>query len=129
MNTEYLTSRRKLRMNGGDSVVGIIMSVITLAVCIFSIAGTWKIYVKAGEHGWACIVPFYGNYVFFRIVTGNGWLFLLQFIPIFGTIFGLIANFKLGKLFGKSTGFCIGLTFLAPIFRAILGFGNSEFEW
>ena len=110
-----------------DNVGLIIASVLMLALCLLIIASVWKIFVKAGEHGWACLVPFYGNYVMFRIVFGNGWLFLLQFIPLVGMIMALVANFRLGKVFGKSTGFCIGLIFLAPIFMLLLGFSDSEY--
>lgn len=114
-------------MGGGDSVVSIIVSILMIAFCVLSIAGTWRVFAKAGEHGWACLVPFYGNYVLYRIVFDNGWLFLLMFVPLVGMIMALVANFRLGKVFGKSTGFCIGLIFLAPIFMLLLGFSDSEY--
>jgi hypothetical protein len=34
---------------------------------------------------------------------------------------------RLAKCFGKGTGFGIGLVFLAPIFKLILGFGGSKY--
>ena len=36
-------------------------------------------------------------------------------------------NLRLAKAFGKGTGFGVGLTFLAPIFFLMLGFGKAEF--
>ena len=53
-----------------------------LAVAVFSIVIMWRIFEKAGEHGWAAIIPFYQNYVLFKITWGQGWLFLLLFLPI-----------------------------------------------
>ena len=34
-----------------------------LAVAVFSIVIMWRIFEKAGEHGWAAIIPFYQNYI------------------------------------------------------------------
>ncbi len=55
--------------------------VIGLAVAVLVIIATWKIYEKAGEPGWASLVPFYRDYVFFKISWGNGWYFLLNTVP------------------------------------------------
>ena len=50
---------------------------VSLAVGILMIAAQWKLYKKAGEHGWAALNPFYSQYVLVKITWGNGWLFLL----------------------------------------------------
>lgn len=42
-------------------------SFINLAVMVLTIIASWIMYAKAGEHGWAAIVPFYSSYVKFRI--------------------------------------------------------------
>ena len=41
-------------------------SFINLAVMVLTIVASWIMYAKAGEHGWAAIVPFYSSYVKFR---------------------------------------------------------------
>lgn len=99
-----------------------------LAVCIIMIMATWKVFVKAGEHGWAIFVPFYGNFCEFRIAFGNGWLFLLMFVPLVNFVVSIMLVFKLAKAFGRGTGFGFGLLFLPFIFLPILGFGNDEYE-
>ena len=38
-------------------------SFINLAVMVLTIIASWIMYAKAGEHGWAAIVPFYSSYV------------------------------------------------------------------
>ena len=100
--------------------------VLLLVVLILYIAGLWKCYEKAGEHGWAAIVPFYSNYVLFKIAMGQGWLFLVCMVPIIGWIFALICNYKFAKAYGKSTGFAIGNILLPIVFTPIIGFSKNE---
>ncbi len=102
-------------------------SIVILAICILLIVATWKIFVKAGKPGWAAIVPFYNTYCLFEISFGNGWLFLLTFVPCANFVVLIILYFKLAKAFGQGTGFGFGLLFLSPIFMLILGFGSSQY--
>lgn len=82
--TTYVTASSSLGMGM------LIFDLIVLALCIVSIVAIWKMYKKAGEHGWACIVPFYNNYVFYRMTWGNGWMFLLPVALAFGYTFSLL---------------------------------------
>ncbi len=54
-------------------------------------------------------------------------------IGIFNIIVGvleMIIYYGIGKSFSKSTGFCVGLALLSPIFLPILAFGDSSYnEW
>ncbi len=100
---------------------------ILLAVAILTIVANWKLFVKAGKPGWACIVPFYGQYCLFDLAWGNGWLFLLTFVPCVNVIVMIMMYFKLAKAFGKGTGFGFGLLFLNTIFILILGFGDAQY--
>lgn len=45
----------------------IISQLMSLAVTIFTLVCSWKIYSKAGEHGWACLIPFYNEYINFKV--------------------------------------------------------------
>lgn len=107
--------------------VFIVYSLVMLALCIFMIVAMWKMFVKAGKPGWACIVPFYSQYCMFDIAFGNGLLFLLCFVPCVNFVFMIMLYFKLAKAFGQGVGFGFGLLFLSPIFIAILGFGKAEY--
>lgn len=98
-----------------------------MALCVFIIVAMWKVFVKAGKPGWACIVPFYSQYCMFDMAFGNGWLFLLSFVPCVNFVIAVMLYFKLAKAFGQGVGFGFGLLFLSPIFIAILGFGNAEY--
>ena len=48
--------------------MGAIIGLIYLAVIVLVIAGFWKVFVKAGQPGWAAIVPIYNLYVLTQIV-------------------------------------------------------------
>lgn len=102
-------------------------SLISIAVGVVMLVAIWKVFQKAGEPGWAAIVPFYQTYVMYKISFGNGWLFLLIFVPCVNVIMGIIAIFKLAKAFGKGGGFALGMIFLTPIFWCILAFGDAQY--
>lgn len=97
------------------------------AVTIILVLGLWKMFKKAGEPGWAAIVPIYNAYVLFKITWGKGIKFLLTLIPIYNIYIIIKTQLKLAKSFGKGGGFAAGLIFLALIFYAILGFSDAEY--
>lgn len=99
----------------------------TLAVTVVILVGMWKVYVKAGKPGWACIVPFYNSYCLFDMTFGNGWLFLLTFVPCVNFVMMILVYVKLAKAFGKGGGFAVGLIFLPFIFIPMLGFGDAQY--
>lgn len=104
-----------------------VSSIICLACLVLSIVALWRIFTKAGEPGWASIVPFYNTYMLYKIAFGNGWYFLTLVVPIVNLVFGIMLYFKLAKAFGHGTGFGFGLLFLNPIFILILAFDSSEY--
>lgn len=105
------------------------MWIFSLIICIAAVVGLWRVFSKAGEPGWAAIIPLYNTYVLFKIIFGNGWKFLLVLIPIYGIYLAIVAmSFKLAKSFGKGVGFGFGLLFLSPIFLLILAFDNSTYS-
>lgn len=107
--------------------VSIVYALIVLVIAILTIVALWKVFVKAGKPGWACIVPFYSQFCLFDLAWGNGWLFLLTFVPCVNFIVMIMLYFKLAKAFGKGTGFGLGLLFLNTIFVLILGFGDAKY--
>lgn len=98
------------------------------AFMILMIAGVWKIFTKAGQPGWASIVPIYNWYVWCKIVGRPGWWVILFFIPFVNLIVGIILCIDLAKSFGKGVGFGIGLILLPVIFCPILGFGSAQYQ-
>ena len=95
---------------------------------MITLIATWLLYKKAGEHGWAAIIPLYSTYVSFKIVFGNGWKMFLMLIPFYNIYIAIKYIFGLAKVFGKSTGFGFGLLFLSPFFTWALGFGSAQYQ-
>ena len=105
-----------------------VYSIFSLICSIIELVAIWKIFVKAGEAGWKCLIPIYDAYIFFKIVYGNGWKFLLMLVPILNIVLAIAYNFRLAKCFGKGVGFGFGLLLLSPIFSVILGFDDSQYQ-
>lgn len=110
-----------------NPIVALIFGIFFLAVMIFMIASVWKVFTKAGEPGWASIIPIYNIIVFLKIAGKPLWWIILCIIPVANLIVGILASIGLAKNFGKSDGFGIGLAFLPFIFCPILGFGDAKF--
>jgi hypothetical protein len=99
-----------------------------LVFMILMIAACWKIFTKAGQPGWASIIPIYNWYILCKIVGRPGWWVILLLIPFINFIIGIILCIDLAKSFGKGVGFGIGLILLGVIFFPILGFGSAQYQ-
>ena len=101
---------------------------VYLAIIVLVVAGFWKVFTKAGQPGWAAIVPIYNLYVLLKIAGRPGWWLLLFILPIVNFVIAIIVAIDVAKSFGKGTGFGLGLAFLGPIFYPILGFGEAAYQ-
>ncbi|ANE52709.1 DUF5684 domain-containing protein [Flavisolibacter tropicus] len=97
------------------------------AFVIFLIASQWKVFEKAGQPGWACIVPIYNTYVLLKIAGKPGWWLLLLFVPFVNIVFAIWTVNMISKSFGKDEGFTAGLILLGFVFWPILGFGSAQY--
>jgi len=112
---------------GGGGIGAIIIMLFQLAIVIVIIAGTWKVFTKAGQPGWAVFIPIYNTIVMLQIAGKPVWWIILLFIPFVNVIVGIIVMVALAEAFGKGVGFALGLIFLGFIFFPILGFGDSKY--
>ena len=103
------------------------MGIVWLVILVVMIAALWKIFVKAGEPGWAAIVPIYNIIVLLKIVNRPVWWIVLFLIPFVNVIMMFIVAFDVAKVFGKGAGFALGMIFLSFIFYPILGFGSAKY--
>jgi Family of unknown function (DUF5684) len=109
------------------AAVGILVATAVVALVILELAGLWKVYAKAGEHGWAAIVPFYNYWCLLRIVGRPGWWLILYFVPLVNIVIALIVLWDLTKSFAKPAGWFWGLLLLGFVFYPMLGFGESRY--
>jgi uncharacterized membrane protein YhaH (DUF805 family) len=114
--------------NGGGGIVGMLMMLVWLVLMIAVIAGFWKVFVKAGKPGWACLIPIYNIVVLLQIVGRPIWWLVLLLIPFVGIVVAIIVSIDMAKSFGKGTGFGIGLALLGFIFYPMLGFGDARYQ-
>ena len=111
-------------------LVALIVPIIIFAimVTVIEIVGAWFMFEKAGEPGWAAIIPIYNYLIAIKIAGKQWWYILLILIPIVNLVVYIIILDGLSKSFGKGTGFTVGLFFFRFIFIPILGFGNAIYS-
>src|SRR5437899_781055 len=107
---------------------GAVFWICNFAVIILVIASNWKVFSKAGQPGWAAIIPIYNVYVMCKVAGRPGWWLLLFLIPLVNFIIAIILNVDIAKHFGKGIGFAIGMILLPFIFWPILGFGSARYQ-
>jgi len=111
--------------SSGGSPVG---AIVGLLVAVVLIVALWKIFTKAGQPGWASLIPIYNIYIWCKIVGRPGWWVILMLIPFVLFIIAIILGIALAMSFGNGVGFVVGLAFLGIIFFPILGFGSAQYQ-
>jgi hypothetical protein len=132
---ETLTLFAQRTGGGGGEAEATALLVTNLCVCGFQlifvvlmIASLWKVFDKAGEPGWAAIIPIYNAVVLCRVAGKPEWWVLLLLIPFVNIVVGIIVALGVAENFGKSGAFAIGLILLPFIFYPILGFGSAQYQ-
>lgn len=103
------------------------LGLLWLIIIVIVIAGQWKAFEKAGQPGWACIIPVYNIYIMTKIGGKPGYWVLLCLIPFVNIVIIVWLLNMVSKSFGKDEGFTAGLFLLGIIFWPILGFGNAKY--
>ena len=127
-----------------------LIAVLALVLYILIVIAHWKIFTKAGQRGWASIIPILNLFVLVKLVKRPMWWAVVitiglivggapsdaaaviqvvtGLIAIAAAILLIITFFDLAKAFGHGVGFGLGLVFLTVIFALILGFGSSTYQ-
>ena len=85
----------------------------------------FKIFSKAGQAGWKAFIPFLNFFVFTKVVEKPVWWIAIYLIIPIGY---LLSAIQIGKLFGKSIMYIVGLILLPVFFFPLLAFGKSEYK-
>jgi len=108
--------------------VGMVMLLFWLAVVAVFVIAFWKVFTKAGQPGWAAIVPIYNAYILTQIAGRPGWWVLLMLIPFVNIVISLILAIDIAKSFGQSPVFgVVMLWLLSAIGYLVLGFGSARY--
>jgi hypothetical protein len=108
-------------------VFGMGFTVVACVLALIIVIALWKVFTKAGQPGWACLIPIYNLYILLKIAGKPGWWIILYLIPIVGFIIHIIVSIAVANSFGKSALFGLGIFFLPFIFYLILGFGDAKY--
>ena len=132
--------------------------IISLVFVLFELASLWRLFTKAGQGGWKCLIPIYNAYIVWDIAW-EGSRFWLLFLggPGISLVTGLLARagqfgliisgllelawgiyaivlsvqmaIRLAHRFGKSTAFgVVGLWLFGGIGIPILAWGSADYN-
>ena len=102
--------------------------IVTLVSTVFEIAAVWTVFQKAGQPGWAAIVPIYNCIVWLKVAQKPVWWILLAIIPLVNIVMAIIVVHNISKNFGHGVGFSLGIIFLSAFFIPLLAWGDSEYQ-
>lgn len=108
---------------GGVVIVGMGLGMLAFGIVLLS--SLWKIFKKAGEPGWASLIPFYNQIVLAKIINKPIWWLFVPPMPI---VLAFALPFGLARKFGKGTGFGFGLLLMPFIFYPVLGLGSAKYD-
>jgi uncharacterized membrane protein YhaH (DUF805 family) len=115
-------------MAQGLGAMMVVFALVGLAYGVFHVITMWKIYEKAGQPGWAALVPIYNAIVLFQVAGKPGWWILLMLIPVVNLVIVIMVMIGLAEAFGKSGAFAAGLILLGVVFFPILAFGDARYQ-
>ncbi len=101
--------------------------VVTVLFFISSIVGLWAIFEKSGYKGWYVLIPFYGLYIWLKIIKKPLWWYIFLLIPFIDVFVILLMIVELCKCFKK---YGLGEQALGVLFPFVylpyLGFSKKE---
>lgn len=115
-------------LSQADEAGSVVLIVVWVAIAVFYLAAFWRIFTKAGQPGWAGLIPIYNYIVLMKIIGRPWWWILLFLVPIVNIVVLFIVYIDLAKSFGRSTGFGVGLALLGIIFLPILAWGPATYQ-
>ncbi len=132
--------------------IDILIIVGFIYIILLPFIAAWKLFKKAGIPGWKSLIPIYNIYLMFKIVgmpviciipyityivlnciyddytnMSDIIFIIILVVDIIYIILDIIKEIRLGKVFGKSKLFILGLILLSPIFEIILAMGKSKY--
>jgi Family of unknown function (DUF5684) len=127
MNQDEVTTALDQTAQQPDPTAALVALAIYAGIGVLYFAASWRVYTKAGQPGWAALVPVYSFIVWMRMIQKPAWWVLMMFIPLVNFYFLLVASVATARAFGKGAGYGLGLFFLGLIFWPMLAFGSAKY--
>ena len=124
----FLAQESSLEYSSSGNAPGPVFWICEIVFIVLMIAAMWKVFSKAGQPGWAALIPIFNVYVMCKVAGRSGWWLLLFLIPFVNFVIAIIVTVDISKRFGKGVGFAIGMILLPFIFWPILGFGSAQYQ-
>ncbi len=112
---------------GNEAAFGGMLWLFIMGFSVVMAIAQWKVFEKAGQPGWACLVPIYNIIILLRVTRQPEWWIILFFVPVANFVIAIRISIELARVFGQSGGFGAGLILLPVIFYPILGFGDAQY--
>jgi hypothetical protein len=116
--------------NTSSSSAASAWAIYSLILFVIYIIAVWRVFVKAGQPGWAAIIPIYDLLILLKVVGRPWWWIFLFLIPIVNLVVWIIVAYDLSLSFGHGVGFTIGLIIpvVSFVILLILGFGADAYR-
>ena len=124
----FLAQESSFEYSSTGNAPGPLFWICEIVFIVLMIAAIWKVFSKAGQPGWAAIIPIFNFYIMCKVAGRPGWWLLLMLIPFVNIVIAIILNVDIAKRFGKGVGFAVGMILLPFIFWPILGFGSAQYQ-
>lgn len=124
----FLAQESSFEYSSSGKGPGPVFWICEIIFIVLMIAAMWKVFSKAGQPGWAALIPIFNVYIMCKVAGRPGWWLLLFLVPFVNLIIAIIVTVDIAKRFGKGVGFAIGMIFLPFIFWPILGFGGAQYQ-
>ena len=108
------------------STVSTTTSLVIIALALLVLVAMWRVNERAGEPGWAVLIPIYNMYVLTRVGRVSGWWVLAMFIPLVNIVALFVVSIGVARRFDRGAGFGIGLALLPIIFYPMLAWGDAS---
>ena len=108
------------------AIIGIIMFILPLVITVAMVMGVWKAFAKAGQPGWACIIPIYNVVCMLNMARKPTWWLVLMLIPVVNLVVIIMVNREIAKGFGKGVG--TALLMFIGIGWLMLGYGDAQYN-
>lgn len=123
--TMELSSTQNEPSAAGISLVVLLAYVLFVALALVAM---WRLFTKAGQPGWAALIPIYNSYVLIKIAGRPWWWLLLLLVPFLNIVISIIIGIDVAQRFGKGPVFGAALCGLLGIGYIILGFDKSQYQ-
>ena len=109
--------------------LGIILLVCcSVSLAVIEMVASWTVYSKAGQPGWAALIPIYNFAILCRMAGHSGWWVLLLLVPLVNVVIPFIVHIDVARKFGHGALFGVCMTLFDFICMPILAFSDAVYN-